>query len=78
MSEGFRPTWVEVDLEAIRHNAKILKPENAELMAVVKANGYGHGDVQVASAAIEAGATWVGLSSVEEGLKLRGAGIEAP
>jgi alanine racemase len=78
VSEGFRPTWVEVDLEAIRHNAKILKPENAELMAVVKANGYGHGDVQVASAAIEAGATWVGLSSVEEGLKLRGAGIEAP
>jgi alanine racemase len=78
VSEGFRPTWVEVDLEAIRHNAKILKPENAELMAVVKANGYGHGDVQVARAAIEAGATWVGLASVEEGLKLRGAGIEAP
>jgi alanine racemase len=78
VSDGFRPTWVEVDLEAIRHNAEILKPEGAELMAVVKANGYGHGDVEVARAAIEAGATWVGLASVEEGLKLRGAGIEAP
>jgi alanine racemase len=78
VSDGFRPTWVEVDLEAIRHNADILKPENAELMAVVKANGYGHGDVEVARAAVEAGATWVGLASVEEGLKLRGAGIEAP
>lgn len=78
MSEGFRPTWVEVDLDAIRHNARLLKPDNAELMAVVKANGYGHGDVEVARAAIEAGATWVGVASVEEGLKLRGAGIEAP
>jgi alanine racemase len=78
VSEGFRPTWVEVDLEAIRHNARILKPETAELMAVVKANGYGHGDVEVAGAAIDAGATWVGVALVEEGLKLRGAGIEAP
>jgi alanine racemase len=47
-------------------------------MAVVKANGYGHGDVDVARAAIEAGATWVGVALVEEGLRLRGAGIEAP
>jgi alanine racemase len=78
VSEGFRPTWVEVNLDAIRHNASVLKPETAELMAVVKANGYGHGDVEVARAAIEAGATWVGVASVEEGLKLRGAGIEAP
>jgi alanine racemase len=47
-------------------------------MAVVKANGYGHGDVEVARAAIEAGATWAGVALVEEGLRLRGAGIEAP
>jgi alanine racemase len=78
VSQGYRPTWVEVDLEAIRHNARILKPETAELMAVVKANGYGHGDVEVAGAAIDAGATWVGVALVEEGLKLRGAGIETP
>jgi alanine racemase len=78
VSEGYRHTWIEVDLESIRHNTRILKPETAELMAVVKANGYGHGDVEVAGAAIEAGATWVGVALVEEGLKLRRAGIEAP
>jgi len=38
VTEGFRPTWVEVDLEAIRHNARVLKPDGAELMAIVKAN----------------------------------------
>ena len=51
MTEGYRPTWVEVDSGPIRENARILKPEAAELMAVVKANGYGHGDVEVARAA---------------------------
>jgi len=78
VSEAYRPTWVDVDLQAIRDNARILKPENAELMAVVKANGYGHGAVQVARAAIDAGATWMGVALVEEGLELRGEGIEAP
>ena len=78
MSEGFRPTWVDVDLDAIRHNARVLTPSGVELMAVVKANGYGHGDVEVARAAIEAGATWCGVALVEEGLRLRAAGIEAP
>jgi alanine racemase len=78
VNEAYRPTWVDVDLGAIRDNARILKPETAELMAVVKANGYGHGAVQVARAAIDAGATWMGVALVEEGLELRGAGIEAP
>ena len=78
MSGGFRPTWVDVDLEAIRHNARVLKPDGAELMAIVKANGYGHGDVEVAQAAIEAGATWAGVALVEEGLRLRAAGKEVP
>lgn len=78
MNESYRPTWVDVDLEAIRDNARILKPESAELMAVVKANGYGHGAVQVAGAAIEGGAAWIGVALVEEGLELRGGGIEAP
>jgi alanine racemase len=78
VTEGYRPTWVEVDLGAIRDNARILKPETAELMAVVKANGYGHGDVDVGRAAIDGGATWMAVALVEEGLKLRGAGIDAP
>jgi alanine racemase len=74
----FRPTVAEVDLEAIRHNVRRLKPPDAELMAVVKANAYGHGAVPVATASLEAGATWLGVALVEEGVRLREAGIEAP
>jgi alanine racemase len=74
----FRPTVVEVDLDAIRHNVRLLMPERAELMAVVKADGYGHGDAPVARAALEAGATRIGVALVEEGLGLRDAGIGAP
>jgi len=75
---AYRQTWVEVDLDAIRHNVRALKPQGAELMAVVKANGYGHGDASVARAALQAGATWIGVALVEEGLGLRAAGIGAP
>jgi alanine racemase len=75
---GLRPTWVEVDLDAIRHNVRTLKPEDVELMAVVKADAYGHGDVAVVEAALDAGASWIGVALVEEGLRLREAGIEAP
>jgi alanine racemase len=78
VSEGYRPTWVDVDLGAIRHNARVLKPDGRSLMAVVKANGYGHGDKEVARAAIEGGATWCGVALVEEGLRLRAAGVEVP
>ena len=75
---GLRPTWVEVDLAAVRHNVRVLKPETAELMAVVKADAYGHGDVAVARAALEGGATWIGVALVEEGLRLRDDGVDAP
>ena len=73
-----RPTWVEVDLAAIAHNVRALTFPGAEVMALVKADGYGHGDVAVARAALGAGATWLGVALVEEGLGLRAAGIEAP
>jgi alanine racemase len=75
---GFRPTVAEVNLESIRHNVRALIPPDAELMAVVKADGYGHGDIAVARAALEAGATWLGVALVEEGIRLREAGIDAP
>ncbi len=75
---ALRPTRVEIDLAAIRHNVRTLKPEGVQLMAVVKADAYGHGDVEVARAALDAGATWIGVALVEEGLRLRDAGIEAP
>jgi alanine racemase len=78
MTRTLRPTWAEIDLEAIRHNVRTLKPTGSELMAVVKANGYGHGDVPVARAALQAGATWLGVALVEEGVRLREAGIDAP
>jgi alanine racemase len=74
----FRPTWVEIDRGAIAHNVRALSPPGAELMAVVKADGYGHGAVVVARAALAAGAAWCGVALVEEGLELRTAGIEAP
>ncbi len=73
-----RPTFVRVDLEAIRHNAALLTPEGVRLMAVVKADAYGHGDVAVARAALEGGASWLGVALVEEGIGLRAAGIDAP
>lgn len=74
----FRPTEAVIDLDAVRHNARVMKPPDAELMAVVKADAYGHGDVPVAKAAIAGGATWLGVAQVEEGLRLREAGIETP
>ncbi|MEX2100796.1 MAG: alanine racemase [Acidimicrobiia bacterium] len=75
-----RAVWSEVDLGAIRHNVRVLGElaDPAELLVVVKANAYGHGAVPVALAALDAGAAWLGVARVEEGVQLREAGIEAP
>ncbi|WP_077489920.1 alanine racemase [Sinomonas mesophila] len=69
-----------VDLDAIRHNIGVLRKvaEPARVMAVVKADGYGHGAVPVARAALEAGASWLGVAHISEALGLRAAGIDAP
>lgn len=76
-----RDTIIEVDLDAIQHNVqqfqKHLGPET-NIMAIVKADGYGHGAIFVAKAALEAGATYLGVSFVDEGVELREAGITAP
>lgn len=74
-----RPTWVEVNLDAIRHNVAELRrmAPNSQFMAVVKADGYGHGALQVARTALEAGATWLGVATVEEGVELRRNGVVA-
>jgi len=75
-----RPSHVEVDLDAIRDNvaaiAKAVAP--AVVCAVVKADGYGHGDVPTAEAALAGGAEWLAVALVEEGIRLREAGIDAP
>src|SRR6476659_365589 len=77
---AYRPTRVEIDLDAIRHNVGVLRAlvEPAVVMAVVKADAYGHGAVPVARAAVEAGAASLGVALVEEGVELRDAGIDAP
>jgi alanine racemase len=71
---------VIVDLGAIEHNVTLLsnRAAGAATMAVVKADGYGHGAVPVARAALAAGATWLGSCSLDEALALRAAGIGAP
>ena len=73
-------TWAEIDLDAIRHNVRALKrrAQSARLMAVVKADAYGHGSVPVSLAALEAGADSLAVVTVEEGAELRRAGITAP
>lgn len=80
MHEGWRPAWAEVDLDAVRHNAAVLVSlvAPAAVCAVVKADGYGHGAVPVARAALEGGATWLAVALVEEGVALREAGVDAP
>lgn len=73
--------WVEIDLAALTHNVRQLKGclgANTELMAVVKADAYGHGAVTVAKTALDAGATWLGVATIPEGIELRQAGIPAP
>jgi alanine racemase len=73
--------WVEIDLEALSHNVrqlrKFLSPRT-QLMAVVKADAYGHGAIVVAQTALKSGASWLGVATVPEGIQLREAGIEAP
>src|SRR5690349_5166552 len=69
-----------VDLDAIAHNVRVLREHagRAEVMAVVKADGYGHGAAPVARAALAAGAAELGVATVDEALKLRADGITAP
>ncbi len=70
---------VEVNLNAISNNIKSIKSKvQAEILAVVKADAYGHGLVPVAKCAIDAGATWLGVALLEEAISLRESGIKAP
>ncbi len=76
-----RPAWLEVDLSAISSNISAVRHlvgPKTDVMAVIKANAYGHGLEQVAKAAICGGAAALGVAILQEGLKLREAGIDAP
>ncbi len=71
--------WVEIDLAAIEENIRLIRQRtNRHVMAVVKANGYGHGAIQVARAAQRGGASWYGVARLEEALELRRAGLDDP
>ena len=81
MLAGRHRAVAEVDLEAVRHNVRRLRrdlPAGAVHCAVVKADGYGHGAVPVARAALEAGSAWLGVATAPEAQELREAGLTAP
>lgn len=75
-----RPTWVEIDLDALGNNVSCLAnlAAPAQLMAVLKADAYGHGAVKAARTALNRGAAWIGVATLGEALTLRRAGITAP
>ena len=72
--------WVEIDVDALASNAEVLATlvRPAQVMAMVKSNGYGHGMSIAARAALDGGATWLGVYTPQEALTLRGAGFRAP
>ena len=74
-------SWTEIDLSSIRENAQILKKKAGKgllFMACVKGDGYGHGMIKVAKAALDGGADRLSVARVEEGVILRKAGVQAP
>ncbi|MBM7106818.1 Alanine racemase [Brevibacillus laterosporus] len=81
MDKFYRDTWVEVNLDDIRTNIRTFRkhiPEKTQIMAVVKADAYGHGSVEVAREALAAGATALAVAFLDEGIVLRKAGITCP
>ncbi|GAB4113824.1 MAG: alanine racemase [Candidatus Caldatribacteriota bacterium] len=81
MQKLFSPTWLEINLDAIRENVKQIKRligKNVELMAVVKGNAYGHDLIEVAKITLDYGANSLAVARFEEGMLLRKAGINAP
>ena len=73
--------WVEIDLSLIRHNVEEIQkllPSKTKIMAIVKANAYGHGDVACAKELVSCGIDFFGVSSIDEAITLREAGIQQP
>ena len=79
--EAYRPTWLEINLANVVYNcrtAKAFTGENTKVGAVVKANAYGHGAVEISKACLEAGAEFLIVATMGEALELRAAGLDAP
>ena len=80
MIKFYRDTWVEIDVDALVHNyhqIAQLRPSQ-EMIAVIKANAYGHGDVQIARLFSELGVAYLGVSSLDEAVKLRKHSLQTP
>lgn len=80
-SDNIYPVWVEIDLGAVAHNVREIKrvvSKGSEIMAVVKANGYGHGALEVAYTALRHGVTRLAVARASEGTLLRDGGINSP
>src|SRR5262252_4858726 len=76
-----RPTWAEIDLQALANNLREIRRRvgaGVKIMAAVKANAYGHGAVQCARCLEAEGVDWFGVALPEEGIELRRAGIVSP
>ncbi|SER38146.1 alanine racemase [Gracilibacillus ureilyticus] len=81
MEKFYRDSWVEIQLENIIYNIQQLKKrlnKETEIYAVVKANAYGHGDIEVARSALAAGAKRLAVATLDEAVRLRECGVEAP
>ncbi|MCX5712125.1 MAG: alanine racemase, partial [Candidatus Omnitrophica bacterium] len=78
---GYRPTWAEVNLANLEHNfsqiKKIVLPAT-RVMATVKADAYGHGLIPVTKKLISCGVDYLGVASIDEGIKLRDSGVRLP
>ncbi|MDD5166486.1 MAG: alanine racemase [Candidatus Omnitrophica bacterium] len=78
---GYRPTWAEVNLGNIAHNFNQIKKTlsgGTKVMVTVKADAYGHGLIPVSRKLVSCGADYLGVASIDEGIKLREAGIKLP
>ena len=76
----FRPNWVEIDKSDFLFNLKKIKEylkKDTKVLAVIKSNAYGHGGIELAKEAVKAGIYGIGVSSIEEGISFRKAGIKA-
>lgn len=77
----YRPTWAEISLDALQHNISSIRriiPEQMKMLAVVKADAYGHGAIEVARHAVSCGVDYLAVAFLDEALELRAAGITSP
>ena len=77
----YRPTWVDIDMQAARHNFQTVRQlvgEQVKICAIVKANGYGHGSIELSKLYVAEGVDFLAVATIDGALKLRNAGIEVP